>query len=59
MRFDDKSATVSERHRHRYEFNSHYREQMEQAGFVVSGTSPDDTLVELIELRHRETRVIR
>ena len=45
------SATVSERHRHRYEFNHAYREQMEKAGLVIAGTSPDGTLVELIELK--------
>jgi CTP synthase len=42
---------VTERHRHRYEFNMKYREQMNAKGFVISGTSPDDTLAELIELR--------
>ncbi len=42
---------IRERHRHRYEFNMHYREQMEQAGFIICGTSPDELLVELIELR--------
>lgn len=42
---------VNERHRHRYEFNNDYREQFEQAGFVFSGTSPDNKLVELIELK--------
>ncbi|MGE6257847.1 CTP synthase [Heyndrickxia sporothermodurans] len=41
---------ISERHRHRYEFNNEYREQMEKAGFVFSGTSPDGRLVEIIEL---------
>ncbi|WP_010175564.1 CTP synthase [Bacillus coahuilensis] len=41
---------VYERHRHRYEFNNHYREKMEEAGFVFSGTSPDGRLVEIIEL---------
>ena len=41
---------VSERHRHRYEFNSAYRTRFEQAGFVCSGTSPDNRLVEFIEL---------
>nr|MBA3606741.1 CTP synthase [Acidimicrobiia bacterium] len=41
---------VSERHRHRYEFNSNYRARLEQAGFVCSGTSPDRRLVEFIEL---------
>jgi CTP synthase len=44
-------AEVRERHRHRYEFNMKYRAQMEAAGFVISGTSPDGTLVELIELK--------
>ncbi len=43
-------AEILERHRHRYEFNMAYREQMEKRGFVISGTSPDGTLVELIEL---------
>jgi CTP synthase len=41
---------VSERHRHRYEFNSGYRSRFEAAGFVCSGTSPDKRLVEFIEL---------
>ena len=41
---------VSERHRHRYEFNSNYRNRFEAAGFVCSGTSPDKRLVEFIEL---------
>ena len=42
---------VTERHRHRYEFNMKYRERMTEKGFVISGTSPDGTLAELIELR--------
>jgi CTP synthase len=42
---------VSERHRHRYEFNSQYRSRFEDHGFVCSGTSPDKRLVEFIELR--------
>jgi len=42
---------IQERHRHRYEFNSKYRAAMEEKGFVISGTSPDGELVELIELR--------
>ncbi|MEB6550611.1 CTP synthase [Heyndrickxia sporothermodurans] len=42
---------INERHRHRYEFNNEYREQMEKAGFVFSGTSPDGRLVEVIELK--------
>jgi len=41
---------VQERHRHRYEFNNDYREQFENAGFIICGTSPDGNLVELIEL---------
>ncbi|MCM3489729.1 CTP synthase [Alkalihalophilus marmarensis] len=41
---------VYERHRHRYEFNNEYREQMEKAGFTFSGTSPDGRLVEIVEL---------
>src|SRR5581483_7472116 len=42
---------ASERHRHRYEFNMKYRDQMEAKGFTISGTSPDGALAELIELR--------
>ncbi|KGA96041.1 CTP synthetase [Alkalihalobacillus alcalophilus ATCC 27647 = CGMCC 1.3604] len=41
---------VYERHRHRYEFNNEYREQMEKAGFIFSGTSPDGRLVEIVEV---------
>ena len=40
---------IAERHRHRYEFNSDYRERMEAKGFAISGTSPDGSLVEIIE----------
>jgi CTP synthase len=42
---------VLERHRHRYEFNMSYRERMKEKGFTISGTSPDGSLAELIELR--------
>ncbi len=42
---------IVERHRHRYEFNMNYREQMEKKGFVLSGLSPDGKLVEMIELQ--------
>ena len=42
---------VTERHRHRYEFNMKYRDRMNAKGFVISGTSPDGALAELIELR--------
>ncbi|MGI8459265.1 MAG: CTP synthase [Propionibacteriaceae bacterium] len=44
------STRVSERHRHRYEVNNLYREDLEKAGLVISGTSPDSTLVEFVEL---------
>jgi CTP synthase len=47
---DAKQNLISERHRHRYEFNNEYREQLEKAGFVISGTSPDDFFVEMVEL---------
>ena len=43
-------TVVSERHRHRYEFNSSYRARFEESGFVCSGSSPDRRLVEFIEL---------
>ena len=43
-------AEISERHRHRYEFNNSYREAMTKAGLVFAGTSPDDRLVEIVEL---------
>ncbi len=46
-----KNREVLERHRHRYEFNMDYREQMEEKGFLISGTSPDGSLAELIELK--------
>lgn len=42
---------IYERHRHRYEFNNQYRQAMEEAGFVFSGTSPDGRLVEIIEIK--------
>jgi CTP synthase len=45
---------VYERHRHRYEVNNRYRAPLEEHGLVLSGTSPDDLLVEFIELP-RET----
>jgi CTP synthase len=41
---------ISERHRHRFEFNNDYREQLARAGLKLSGTSPDDRLVEIVEL---------
>jgi CTP synthase len=44
------ATRISERHRHRYEFNPKYRAQLEQAGLVIAGTSPDGSLVEIVEL---------
>lgn len=43
-------AEISERHRHRYEFNNDYRQKLEEAGLKVSGTSPDNNLVEIVEI---------
>ncbi|MDO7864759.1 CTP synthase [Brochothrix thermosphacta] len=43
---------VEERHRHRYEFNNTYREQLEEAGMIFSGVSPDGRLVEIVELEN-------
>ena len=42
--------TISERHRHRYEVNMAYREKLEAAGMIVSGTSPDGLLPEIVEI---------
>jgi CTP synthase len=44
------SESVEERHRHRYEVNNTYRDQIAEKGLVFSGTSPDDHLVEFVEL---------
>jgi CTP synthase len=43
-------ALIYERHRHRFEFNNHYRDRLGEAGVVFSGTSPNGRLVEIIEL---------
>ena len=45
---------ISERHRHRYEFNNEYREVLENAGMTLSGTSPDNRLIETVELTDRD-----
>jgi CTP synthase len=42
---------VYERHRHRYEFNNHYRELLEPRGLICSGLSPDNNLVEITEIK--------
>ncbi|MCC6543443.1 MAG: CTP synthase [Nitrospirae bacterium] len=46
-----KSARISERHRHRYEFNNHYRDNLIKAGLVISGLYPQKDLVEIVELK--------
>ena len=43
--------TIEERHRHRYEFNNAYRQSFQAHGMRFAGTSPDGTLVEIIELK--------
>ena len=43
------TENISERHRHRYEYNNDYKESLEKAGLIASGTSPDGTLVEIVE----------
>ena len=48
-----KTATISERHRHRYEFNNTYRTVLQRAGLTLSGLSPDGRLVETVELTDR------
>lgn len=43
---------IAERHRHRYEYNNKYKEKMESAGLICSGTSPDRKLIEIVELKN-------
>ena len=45
-----KTESIAERHRHRYEFNSDYKEQLEEAGMVATGLNPDTGLVEIVEI---------
>ena len=47
---DDGADEISERHRHRYEFNNDFRETVTGAGLVLAGLSPDGQLVEMVEL---------
>ena len=47
-----KTNEIQERHRHRFEYNNEYREEMEKNGLKISGTSPDGKLVEIIELKN-------
>ena len=53
MRRCYKAELISERHRHRYEFNNTYRTVLQRAGLVLSGMSPDGRLVETVELTDR------
>lgn len=46
-----KTERISERHRHRYEFNNEYRERLEQAGMIISGDSPSGQLMEIVEIK--------
>ncbi len=46
------AISISERHRHRYEFNNDYRAELEAAGLVIAGTSPDNRLVEIVEVKN-------
>jgi len=46
-----RKARISERHRHRWEVNNSYREQLEKVGLVATGISPDNSLVEIMELK--------
>jgi len=45
-------SAISERHRHRYEFNNEYRARLEKAGLKIAGTSPDNHIVEIVELEN-------
>ena len=47
---EDAGMVISERHRHRYEFNNDYRKKLTEAGLIISGLSPDGELVETVEL---------
>ena len=46
-----KTAEISERHRHRYEVNNEYREILSKHGMLFSGTSPNDSIVEIVEIK--------
>lgn len=46
-----KQPLISERHRHRYEFNNDYKEMMEKKGMIFSGINPEKNLVEILELK--------
>lgn len=46
-----KAEEINERHRHRYEYNNQYKEEMEKRGLIASGISPNGKLVEIVELK--------
>ena len=46
-----KEENIKERHRHRFEYNNEYKERLEEAGLICSGTSPDGSLVEIVEIK--------
>ncbi|MCJ2163923.1 MULTISPECIES: CTP synthase [unclassified Pseudodesulfovibrio] len=48
-----KAVNIDERHRHRFEYNNEYIAQFEENGMILSGTAPDDSLVEIVELPHQ------
>ena len=48
------TTEIAERHRHRFEYNNDYKERLENAGLICSGTSPDGELVEIVELSQTE-----
>ncbi|MCZ0776089.1 CTP synthase [Lactobacillus delbrueckii] len=50
----DGQEVIQERHRHRYEFNNKYREDFEKAGMTFSGVSPDNHLVEIVEIKDKK-----
>jgi CTP synthase len=47
-----KSLTISERHRHRWEFNNHYKDALEKAGLNITGVNPETGLAEIVELKN-------
>jgi CTP synthase len=49
-----KAEQVLERHRHRYEFNNYYKQDLENSGMIVSGINPDSSLVEIVELSNHK-----
>ena len=48
---------ISERHRHRFEFNNQYRDKMRDAGLTIGGTSPDEKIVESVEVTENKFHV--